>query len=299
MNVLNLVTTQSPFFNSQVQVLEKKGVNIETVSVPRSRGNRSILDYFYFYINALKYKPYKYDIIHANYGLTAPMAIAQPSRPIVLTLWGSDLMSTLQHLSSQSAKLFDNVILPSHAMSPFLSSKYTLVPFGVDINNFTPMRQDRAREKLDWDYDENIVLFPYSKNKDVKQYDLAERVVNLSNIDAEIKSISDIPHNKVSIYMNASDVLLITSERESGPMVAKEATLCNVPVVSTDVGFTSDILSDVRNSYVCTSETELRAQLEAVIESGERSDGRKHADEWSLDKMGERLLDVYKSVLEE
>ena len=36
--------------------------------------------------------------------------------------------------------------------------------------------------------------------------------------------------------MLAADVCLITSTRESGPLVAKEAIVCGCPVVAVDVG---------------------------------------------------------------
>ena len=36
--------------------------------------------------------------------------------------------------------------------------------------------------------------------------------------------------------MSAADVCLITSTRESGPLVAKEAITCGCPVVAVDVG---------------------------------------------------------------
>ncbi|MEA5409980.1 glycosyltransferase [Haloarculaceae archaeon H-GB2-1] len=38
------------------------------------------------------------------------------------------------------------------------------------------------------------------------------------------------------VWMNAADVLLLTSKREGFPNTVKEALACNLPVVSTDVG---------------------------------------------------------------
>ena len=40
--------------------------------------------------------------------------------------------------------------------------------------------------------------------------------------------------------MLAADVCLITSTRESGPLVAKEAVVCGCPVVAVDVGDMSE-----------------------------------------------------------
>jgi glycosyltransferase involved in cell wall biosynthesis len=237
-----------------------------------------------------------YDLIHANNGKMALFALTQPKRPVVLTLWGSDLMNkTLYRKISTYA---DAVVLPSNAMAPYLNTDYTVIPFGVDTDIFAPMSQSKAHKEVGWEQDKNIALFPYPKSRSVKNYPLAEQIVEEIE-ELELHQISDVAHEDVPLYMNASDCVLVTSKRESGPMVIKEAALCNVPVVSTDVGFAAEVLSDVENSYVCSSEVELRDRLEAVLESGERSDGRKYADEWGLDKMGERLVDVYESVLGE
>lgn len=306
MNILSLMTNKyATYYEYQVAGLQEQGVNVKTLSPPKQSPNRSVRvgisrnywDYFAFYKRLLKEKTSDYDLIHANNGLMAPFALAQRVRPVVLSFWGSDLMENHTRLCQKTAKYADAVILPSKAMTSYLDTDYTVIPFGVDTDIFSPMSQSKAREEIGGKQDKTIVLFPYSKSRSVKNYPLAEQVVK--EIEGlELRQISGVAHKDVSLYMNASDCLLVTSKRESGPMVVKEAALCNVPVVSTDVGFASEVLSDVENSYVCSSEMELKDRLGAVIESGERSDGRKHADEWGLDRMGEHLVDVYKSVLE-
>ena len=50
--------------------------------------------------------------------------------------------------------------------------------------------------------------------------------------------------------MNASDLLLITSFSETGPIVAKEAIACNCPIVSTDVGDVKEIINDYDGCYI-------------------------------------------------
>jgi len=306
MKVLSLVTNRyATFYQKQVEALSSLGVEITHIS-PRKQSpdygvrqeiSRSIFDYAEMYAAVLRESVRDYDLIHANNGKMAPFALIQPKRPVVLTFWGSDLMENYTTLCRKTAKYADAVVLPSNSMAPYLDADYTVIPFGVDTDIFGPMSQSKARKEVGWQQDKNIALFPYPKSRSVKNYPLAEQAVEEVE-GLEIYQISGVNHEDVPLFMNASDCVLVTSKRESGPMVIKEAALCNVPVVSTDVGFAAEVLSDVENSYVCSSEVELRDRLEAVLESGGRSDGRKHADEWGLYKMGERLVDVYESVLE-
>jgi glycosyltransferase involved in cell wall biosynthesis len=304
-STLHLVTTPRSFFNKQITSLENENIECDIISVPGKHQafdetvkTRTYYDYLRFYPSVLKKSLGSYDLIHANHGLTAPFALAQPQLPVVVSLWGNETKGRFGHLIDICSRLSDAVILPSKSMDSLVNTDYTYIPFPVDSDIFKPISQSKAREKIGWRQNKNIALFPYPKSRSIKNYPLAEQIVE--EIEGlELYNISNIPYEMVPIYMNASDCVLVTSKRESGPMVVKEAALCNVPVISTDVGFTSEFLSNIKNSYVCSSERELKEQLKSVIESGERSDGHKYADRLGLDRMGERLVDVYQSVLEE
>ena len=55
-------------------------------------------------------------------------------------------------------------------------------------------------------------------------------------VRAEIHYLRGQPNSDVPIWINASDVLLMTSLHEGSPTIVKEALACNLPVVSVDVG---------------------------------------------------------------
>jgi len=301
MKVLYLVTKPRPFFTNQIRMLEEKGVETTVLEVPgreSQRDSRSVTDYLRFYPTVLRESIQEFDLVHANYGLTGPFALAQPRRPVVLSLWGTDLLGKYGAVSRWCARFSDAVILPSSVMSQRLKPEHTVIPFGVDSAVFRPMDRTTARNQIGWSETANIVLFPYAKNREVKNFPKAQRVVESADIDIELKQMSDVRHEKMPLYMNASDVLLLTSGRESGPMVVKEAVLCNLPVVSTDVGFVGEVLSDVSNSYVCDSESEMADRLDEILKKGARSEGRERLiDEIGLERMGERLFRVYERVL--
>jgi len=112
--------------------------------------------------------------------------------------------------------------------------------------------------------------------------------------------MSDVDHDRVYLYMNAADVLLLTSRREGSPNTVKEALACNLPVVSTDVGDVRTQLDGVSPSAVCDGDRELVDELVDVLDAGERPDSHEKVQrEMSIDRMGERILDVYESALED
>lgn len=304
MHVLQLANTPRAFFDQQVEALEDVGVECTVLTVPGDHdtdSTRSALDYVRYQGDVLRASLEEFDVVHANYGLLGPAALAQPRRPVVLTLWGSEVMGYagwLDRLSRVSARLSDAVILPSPAMTDHVPGDNTLIPFGVDTDLFRPIPRERARERVGWDPDENVVLFPYPEGRPEKNYELAAAVTDRVDVDATLHVVSGVPHEEVPLYMNASDALLVTSERESGPMVVREAAACNVPVVSTDVGFVAETLEGVSGSAVCDSEHELVENLESVLRSVDRSDGRSAVQGLGVEAMADRIVDVYDRVLD-
>lgn len=301
LSVLQVTTTERSFFQQQVSVLESRGVSCTTISVPGDPGDgRTPPDYARFYARLLEASLDDHDLVHANYGLVGPLALAQPTRPVVLTLWGSELLGGsdwLERWSRLAARRADAVVAPSTAISDALTGPHRTIPFGVDTDRFRPIDRERARERVGWDDGPNV-LFPYDPDRRVKNAPLARRVVGSLPADAELRTVSGEPHAEIPYYMNAADAVLVTSRYESGPMVVKEAAACNVPVVSTPVGFAPDVLDDVANSHVARDEEALVDALASVLQSDGRADGRRTIDALGLEAMGDSLLAVYEQVLE-
>lgn len=304
MKVLNLVTSPRPFFRLQVRSLEALGHTVDTVEVPGRNSQkdvRSHFDYLRFYISVLSAIRPKYDIIHANYGLTAPFALAQPIRPVVLTLWGSDLSGKYESVTKCCARFCDEVIVRSEEMNQKLEQEAHVIPAGIDLDQFKPFSKTEAREVVGWDTSKKHVLFPYSPSRSVKNYPLAERVVDRVNqrcqSDVLLHTVYGVNHDKVPHYMNAADALLLTSDREGSPNTVKEAMACNTPVVSTDVGDVAHRLSEVENSAVCKNESELVEELLSTLQSGGKSNGREKIRELSSERMSLEIANVYNRAL--
>ena len=309
-NVLSIVTNRyATFYQKQSEILEKLGVDITHVCPPKQSMDhgeqqeisRDGLDYLKLYRSVLKRSIRQYDVVHANFGLTAPHAIAQPHRPVVLSLWGSDITGSVGYLSKKCSRFCDEVIVMSPEMNERLGGGAHVIPHGIDLDHFRPMPQESARDDVGWSRKKKHVLFPYDPSRDVKNYPLAERVTEAVDrklpSDVKLHVVFGVDHSSIPVYMNAADALLLTSFREGSPNTVKEALACELPVVATDVGDVRKQLVGVDPSHVCTSESELTRALAEVFERGERSDGREHVQHLSLERMGNRIIDVYENAL--
>lgn len=303
MNVLQLVTTAGPFFNEQIRILERYGVSCTVVTTPeRDEGTRSVRDYASCYRSVLEAVwGGDFDLVHANYGLMAPLALAQPVRPVVCSLWGSDLFGRYGTVSKLCARGADEVIVMSEEMAAEVGGNPAVIPHGVDFDRFRPEPQRQARDAVGWAHGKKHVLFPWAADKDVKDYPRARRVVaaarERSSTPVELQVITGVPHDRMSTYMNAADALLMTSKWEGSPNSVREALACNLPVVATDVGDVREHVADIPLSRVCRTDEELVDALVAVLESDRPTDGREQVRHLSLEHMAEDYLEVYERAL--
>lgn len=305
LRTLQLVTTRRPFYEQQLRVLERSGVGCDVVDVPGSKGQRTPVEYARFQGRVLrKALGDDYDLVHANYGLTGPMALAQPRRPVVLSLWGSELQLQRRYsrLIEGSAALVDVVTVASSEMAERLDRECHVIPWGIDTELFSPRPRAPARAELGWDRDAKHVLFPYAPERPIKNYPRAAAVVDAVDdeldTNVELQVVHGVAHDRIPTFLNASDALVLTSESEGSPNAVKEALACNVPVVSVDVGNVDEMLDGVSNCHVCATDAELVRRLADVLAAGERSDGRERMREHSLERMGREFLAVYEEALE-
>lgn len=310
LSVLQLVTAEEIFFRQQIEVLEEKGVDCDVCVVPggeqfdgamaEKRGFKEYLQYF------PKVRQYlrkgDYDLIHANYGLTAPFAITQFKLPVVLTLWGSDVVGFDGLVTKACAWKCEAITVRSKEMRELLGRDDAhIVPSGVDLELFRPIDQTDARKRIGWDVDGTHILFPYSPGYRRKNYPLAERVVNQveNELDKEVylNTISGVNHDEMPYFFNGADAVILTSIHEGSPNTVKEAIACNIPVVSTDVGDVKERLGGINPGGVGKNEEELVEELIKVINSCTRPNGRDTIYELSWDRIGDKLMEIYKEIL--
>ena len=85
----------------------------------------------------------------------------------------------------------------------------------------------------------------------------------------KIGDLPNVPRDVVHDRMRACDIALVTSLRESGPVAAREAIACGLPVVSVDVG---DLATWLPKRCIAKDTPEALADAVETILEGEVND---------------------------
>jgi glycosyltransferase involved in cell wall biosynthesis len=110
--------------------------------------------------------------------------------------------------------------------------------------------------------------------------------------------LSRVPNNEVAVWLNASDVLLLTSLHEGSPTIIKEALACDRPVVAVDVGDVRERIQEVEGCHLALPNAEsLAAKLHLVHGGPRRVAGRIKVQELSLKSVALRLEEFYSELL--
>jgi glycosyltransferase involved in cell wall biosynthesis len=157
-----------------------------------------------------------------------------------------------------------------------------------------------ARAELGWDSEARIALFAANPEVARKRYWLAKDGVEATRLllpDLHLKIATGISPDRMPLFMNASDCLLLTSSIEGSPNVAKEALMCDLPIVATPAGDIEELLDGVRPSFVCEpTVSAVSAALVECLREPQRSNGREASQRLTEDVIAARILDLYKEI---
>lgn len=303
-----------PFLVREVTWLKTQGVRIDLFPF---RGGMKPGNYFRFWMQVQrKLHRQNHDLVHAQFGQSGVLAALPKTIPLVVTLRGSDLngiigydgkLTTtgwlLRKTSQWVARRADEIILVSQQLARFLPSNqhYTVIPSGLDLKLFHPMPQEEARQALSLPRTPRYVLFAGNPNNPIKRFHLAEKAVSRlePDLNAQLLIAKGVPPEKMPLYMNAADALLLTSSREGSPNVVKEALACNLPVVSVDVGDVRQHLTKVSGCLVCTNDDPMAIAdgLASILASPNRVAGRQAISHLDLSHTTQQIVSVYEKAL--
>ena len=289
------------FVEQQVASLRREGIQVDVLHVDTKKSKWLYL--WSFLPLTRQVLTHHYDLVHAHYVFSGVVARSQFRYPVVLTHHGPEALSGWQApLCRLMSKLVDRTIVVSQEIKAAIGVESAVViPCGVDFDLFQPRDQRACREKLGLPGDRKLVLFVGRYTERRKRFDIVQDAVGrLRNggVDVELVLSYTEPYDKVPLYMNACDVLVLPSESEGSPQVVKEAMACNLPVVSVAVGDVPDILEGVEWCYVCPRDPVIIAdRLKLILERRERTNGRARSERYELSSIARRIVEVYVETL--
>ncbi len=307
------------FVEQQVKGLRSVGVEVEVLYVNRVRSGAAA------YIGVQErvkrsLSAFDADIVHVMYGGVMAWLVTKTvrARPTIVTFHGSDLLGeTLAgpwrqmiaglgvRCSRQSAHRASGVVVVSPALRDVLPatvsrSRIRVIPCGIDVNRFIPLDRQECRRQLGWSNDRMVVLFNSNGGDPVKRPALAYAAVEAlqrAGVPAELRELRDRPYAEMPTFLNAGDVLLLTSRHEGSPTIVKEALACNVPVVSVDVGDVRQRIEGIAGCYLAEPNAQdLGAKLRMVAEGPRRIEGRSGIASLSIESVAQELRAFYGEV---
>lgn len=211
--------------------------------------------------------------------------------------------------------------------------KVHVVPNGVDTVKFKPAGKAHARDLLNLPQDKNIVLFVGALRK-IKGVDyLIEAAKDFVNTNTDLfmvgrddglrKSLEKraqelkiadhvrftgpVDHEKIPLWISASDILVLPSLSEGRPNVVLEALACEVPVVATNVGGIPELMIDGETGYLVPSKNpiEISRKINKLLENKSQREnmgklGRKSIIQRGLtwESHAKKTVNIYSELLE-
>jgi len=304
----------SPIVKNQGESLKQNGIDLDYFTI-KGKGINGYLKNIPILKKYLK--AHHYDIIHAHYSFCGWVTkLTLTKIPVIVSLMGSDTYGNVNidgerkfysYINILSAKLLQpfvkKMIVKSKNLESYtyLKNKVKIIPNGVDIIKFKPIEKNICREKLNIDINYKIILFLGNPSDPRKNYNLLKKAINIIK-DVNVKIIKPYPvDNKDIVYfMNAADVLVMTSYLEGSPNVIKEAMACNLPIVSTDVGDVKEIIGDTEGCFICSYDhKDVADKIKMALDYGKRTNGREQIIKLGLDSdsIAKKIIKVYEEVV--
>ncbi len=250
-----------------------------------------------------RYGRERFDVVHAHFGLTAWPALAVGARGRALTVHGTDL-------SHPRTRMVTRAVLPRIGLLAAVSqslvqqipgsrnrARAVVLPCGVDMERFKRTAREQAREALKLERDGRYLLFPADPNRPEKRYDRAQALAQATG--ATLLVLGSVAPERVPLFINASNAVLVPSEREGFGLAALESLACDVPVLGTPVGVHREALEGVAGTLCAEFDvgTWGAALAPHLAATDPRVEGRAHAERFSARAMAKRVAEAYRSLV--
>ncbi len=291
----------STFVIEQAESIKRLGIEVDYFGVH----GKGIIGYL-SNLNSLKAKIREFhpDIIHAHYGLSGLLANLQRKVPVITTYHGSDIHSGGLTLFFSKLSMWlsaYNIFVSKWLLeqSGYKGGKKCVISCGIDMKTFHPIDRSVARKALGWNPKGIYVLFGGAFNNEVKNSPLAKAAVaQIQN--AQLIELHGFNREQVNLVMNAANCILVTSFREGGPLVVKEALACGTPVVSVRVGDVKEMLDGIEGCYIASHDiNEVTNCLKQVLSFADKTKGSQRIIELELPmkQVAKKIISIYNLLL--
>jgi len=286
----------------QIDEVRRRGVDVDVFSFPPGKGE---------YLPATRrlralLRRERFDLVHAHYGLPGWCARLAGARPLVVTFHGTDVRhGIVGPMSRRLAWRADLVAAVSKALfapedeRPGLPAVpgSAVLPCGPDLGRFRPIAREDARRELGLEPGGRYLFFPANPARPEKRHDRAAELA--AKCGAELLTGGAIDPERMPLWLNAANAVLVTSDYEGFGLACVEALACDVPVLSTPVGIAPFALGGIDGCFCAPYETDAwsaiaRTHLEAA---DPRVGGAARAASLSASHMAERVVEAYRGVL--
>jgi glycosyltransferase involved in cell wall biosynthesis len=197
----------------------------------------------------------------------------EPGKTARLTILIARVCARLSHWIPYAIVSCSAKAAAVHQALGYAPGKFTIIPNGYNIVEFTPDSEARAQLRHKWEINEQTILFGmvarYDPQKDHANLVNALRLINHkkesfkcvlvgAGMDANNHELCRLIENQgvrdkvlllgerpdIPGVMNALDIHVLSSVGEAFPNVLAEAMACGTPCVTTDVGDAAVIVGD-------------------------------------------------------
>ncbi|NAS89367.1 glycosyltransferase family 4 protein [ANME-1 cluster archaeon AG-394-G21] len=204
--------------------------------------------------------------------------------------------------------------------------KVSVIPNGYDLDLFKNIPINKARERLNLPKDKKIILsvgyleqikghkYLINAMKEIvkrrtdvlciivgngKLRNELEMQIKELELEDYIRLAGEKPHQKIPLWMNACDVFVLPSLRESFGVVQIEAMACGKPVVATYNGGSEEIIISEDYGLLCEPANPEELAEKILIALDKEWDGEKilkYAERFRWENIVKEILEVYKDV---
>jgi glycosyltransferase involved in cell wall biosynthesis len=231
------------------------------------------------------------------------------------------VLNSADHIITTSQQNIDNSITKLN-----VNTSVTVIPNGYRENIFYPQSSKHCRNKLHIPNNKKIILavgnlvkikghkYLIEAMNEIVQYrnDIQCYIIGGGRTETEIKKqitknglekyvklVGSKPHDEIPTWMNACDIFIMPSLKESFGTVQIEAMACGKPVVATRNGGSEEIVtSDDYGLLVEPGDSQALTEKIVIALDKDWDEGKiiNYAKQYQWDNLAEQILDIYENV---